>query len=149
MKKFYITGTRRGLGRALEEKYGNCASLEDCEVFINCKHNGFEQVELLYKAANLNKRIINIGSVASDWTKGKNPKFKYAVEKKALKEVNEQLFYEGVETSIINFGYLDTKSQSHITQNKIELEYAVEIVDWILMQKHRVKEISIIPEGTY
>mgnify|MGYP006276672425 CR=1 FL=1 len=149
MSKVYITGTRRGLGKALADRYGNSDSLEECDVFINCKHNGFDQVELLYKAAHLNKRVINIGSVASDWTKGKTPKFKYAIEKNALKKVNEQLFYEGIETSIINFGYLDTESQSHIDQNKIELDYAVEIIDWVLTQKHRVKEISIIPEGTY
>lgn len=147
--KYYITGTRRGLGKALEKKYGNCNSLEECDIFINCKHNGFEQVEMLYKAASLNKKIINIGSVASDWTKGKNKKFRYAIEKKALKDANDQLFYEGIETSIINFGYIDTESQSHITQNKISLEYAIDVVDWILHQEHRIKEISIIPKGTH
>ena len=57
--KFSINGTRRGLGQALEKKYGN-VDLEDCDVFINCKHDGFSQVDLLYKAAELNKRIINI-----------------------------------------------------------------------------------------
>ncbi len=147
--KYYITGTRRGLGKALEQKYGNCNSLEECDIFINCKHDGFSQIELLYKAAELNKIIINIGSVASDWTKGKNKKFRYAIEKKALKNVNDQLFYEGIETSIINFGYIETESQSHITQNKISLEYAVYVIDWILRQEHRIKEISIIPKGTY
>ena len=54
--KFYITGTRRGLGKALENRYGNCGNLEECDIFINCKHEGFEQVKLLYKAAELNKK---------------------------------------------------------------------------------------------
>ena len=45
--KFYITGTKRGLGKALKEKYDTVDTLNDCDVFINCKHNGFEQVELL------------------------------------------------------------------------------------------------------
>ena len=58
--KFYITGTRRGLGKALAEKYGNCENLEDCDVFVNCKHDCFSQVELLYDAAALGKKIINI-----------------------------------------------------------------------------------------
>ena len=40
--KFFITGTRRGLGKALVEKYGNCNSLEDCDVFINNKCDRFE-----------------------------------------------------------------------------------------------------------
>ena len=47
MQKYYITGVRRGLGKALVDLYGNCESLEDCDVFINCKHDGFSQVELL------------------------------------------------------------------------------------------------------
>ena len=58
--KFFITGIRRGLGKALVDKYGNCNSLEECDIFINCKHDGFLQVDLLYKAADLNKRIITI-----------------------------------------------------------------------------------------
>ena len=64
----YITGVRRGLGKALVDKYGNDESLEACDVFINCKHDGFQQVAMLYYAANLNKRIINIGSHANDQT---------------------------------------------------------------------------------
>jgi hypothetical protein len=67
--KFYITGTRRGLGQVLSILYNTVDTLEECDVFINCKHNGFEQVELLYKAAELNKRIINIGSNSPDQTK--------------------------------------------------------------------------------
>ena len=59
--KYYITGTRRGLGEALKEKYGSVNTLEECDIFINCKHDGFSQIDLLYKAAELGKRIINIG----------------------------------------------------------------------------------------
>ena len=53
--KYYITGTRRGLGKILSEKYDTVDNLQDCDVFINCKHDGFEQVKLLYQAAELNK----------------------------------------------------------------------------------------------
>jgi len=79
-KRFYITGTRRGLGKALVEKYGTVDKLQDCDIFINCKHDGFEQVNLLYQAADLKKKIINIGSLASDYTY----LYRYGVEKKAL-----------------------------------------------------------------
>ena len=61
MNDFYITGTRRGLGEALSKFYDTVDTLEECDVFINCKHDGFQQVELLYEAAELDKRIINIG----------------------------------------------------------------------------------------
>jgi hypothetical protein len=139
MKKFYITGTRRGLGKALEEKYGNCNSLEECDVFINCKHNGFEQVDLLYRAAKLNKRIVNIGSHASDYTF----KYRYAIEKKALREANHHLFTEGYNTTCINFGYIDTESQKDKDVPKLSVNYCVDIVDWILSQPAKVKEITI------
>ena len=52
--KYYITGTRRGLGEALKEKYGSVNTLEECDVFINCKHDGFSQVDLLYKVFRIN-----------------------------------------------------------------------------------------------
>lgn len=143
--KYYITGTRRGLGKALVEKYGNCESLEECDIFINCKHNGFEQVEMLYKAAELDKRIINIGSAASDWTKGDEPMFRYGIEKKALKDTNDQLYYQGVRTTILNFGYFDTERVQHINGPKMSLDYILEVIDWVLQQPHRVKEITITP----
>ena len=57
--KFYITGTRRGLGKALSEKYDVVDNLNEADVFINCKHDGFTQVHMLYEAAKLNKKIIN------------------------------------------------------------------------------------------
>ena len=145
MTQYYITGTRRGLGKALADKYGNCNSLEECDVFINCKHDGFKQVELLYKAASLNKRIINIGSYASDFTL----KYKYAIEKKALREANGHLFVNGKETTCINFGYIDTESQEGKDVEKMPVSEAVEIIDWILNQQNRVKEITITPKVKY
>jgi NAD(P)-dependent dehydrogenase (short-subunit alcohol dehydrogenase family) len=141
--KFYITGTRRGLGKALEEKYGNCNSLEDCDIFINCKHDGFQQVELLYKAAELGKRVINISSNSGDGIK-KNPHI-YAVEKSALDKANEQLFYQGIQTTSVRFGYFDTPRVEHVNDKKMSVDYCVGIIDWILQQPHNVKEITITP----
>jgi len=143
--KFFITGSKRGLGYALKEKYGNTESLDECDIFINCKHDGFLQVELLYEAASKNKRIINIGSVGSDWINGYKKFYKYGIEKKVLKDANEQLFYDGINTTIINFGFLDTESVSHIKRPKIDLDYAVSIIDWIIFQPYKIKEISITP----
>jgi len=143
--KYYITGTRRGLGKMLSEKYDTVDSLQDCDVFINCKHDGFQQVELLYKAAELNKKIINIGSAASDWTKGYKENFRYGIEKKTLREVNDQLFWEGKDTCIINFGYFDSPRSKDFDVKKMSIEYCVSIIEWILDQPHRVKEITVCP----
>lgn len=140
---FYITGAKRGLGQALEELFGNCKSLEECDIFINCKHDGFQQVELLYKAAALGKQIINIGSNSPDQDKHKP--WPYAVEKAALDKANEQLFYQGVNTTIVRFGYFDSPRVEHITNHKMSIEYCVNVIVWILRQEHRVKEITVCP----
>lgn len=141
--KYYITGTRRGLGKALAEKYGNCGSLEDCDVFINCKHNDFEQVELLFKAAELNKRIINISSNSGDGNKS-FPHI-YAIQKNALDKANEQLYYQGIETTCVRFGWIDTPRVEQYDVQKMTVEYCIEVIDWVLKQPHRVKEVTVTP----
>lgn len=139
MIQYHITGTRRGLGQALEKKYGN-VDLEDCDVFINCKHDGFSQVNLLYKAASMDKRIINIGSHASDYTY----RNRYSVEKKALREANHQLFStNNINTTIINYGYFDTPRSEHYHGEKIDLNYCINLIEWILEQPYRIKEITV------
>ena len=141
--KYYITGTRRGLGKALEEKYGNCESLEECDVFINCKHDGFNQVYMMYRAADLNKRIINISSNSGDGNK--TFKHIYAVQKNALDKANEQLYYQGIDTTSVRFGWIDSPSSANYDVKKMNLEYCLEVIDWILQQPHKVKEITITP----
>jgi len=137
--KFFITGTRRGLGKVIQKYYGNCNSLEECDVFINCKHDGFQQVEMLYKAAKLKKRIINIGSRASDYTF----RNRYAVEKKALREANHYIFSLGINTTCINFGYIDNERSMDVNEPKLSMDYCVSVIDWIIKQPHRVMELTI------
>lgn len=141
--KFYITGTRRGLGKALSEKYDVVDNLNEADVFINCKHDGFTQVNMLYEAAKLNIKIINIGSNSPDETKSK-PHI-YAVEKSALDKANHQLFYQGINTTIVRFGYFDSPRVAHIDKKKMSIEYCISVIDWILNQPHRVKEITVCP----
>jgi len=97
----------------------------------------------LYQAAELDKRIINIGSNSPDQTKKRY--HIYAVEKAALDKANHQLFYTGVDTTVVRFGYIDTPRVQHINKNKMSVEYCCEVIEWILVQPHRVKEITIVP----
>ena len=143
--KFYITGAETGLGKAIADKYGNVDHIEDCDIFINNRHDGFDQVRLLYKAVDLNKTVVNIGSVASDWIYGYDETFKYGIEKKLLRDVNSQLYWQGANTSIINFGWFDTYRSKDYTGEKMTVEYCVSVVEWILLQPYRVKEISVAP----
>tara|TARA_B100001079_G_C15944401_1_gene312173 strand:- start:50 stop:478 length:429 start_codon:yes stop_codon:yes gene_type:complete len=141
--KFYITGTRRGLGKALKDKLGCVDTLEECDVFINCKHDGFKQVELLYNAAALDLKIINIGSNSPD--QNKNKPHIYQIEKGALDKANNQLFYQGVNTTIIRFGYFDSPRVEHITDKKMSIDYCISIIEWVLKQEYRVKELTVCP----
>ena len=92
MNDFYITGTRRGLGETLSKFYDTVDTLEECDVFINCKHDGFQQVELLYEAAELDKRIINIGLRVSDGIIKNKKRHPYAVQKSTLDKVMNNCF---------------------------------------------------------
>lgn len=147
MSKFFITGTRRGLGKALEEKYGNCKSIEECDIFINCKHDKFSQIDLLYKAAKLNKIVLNIGSYASDWIyHPSKEEYRYGVEKRALRDANSQLFDNGYKVTCVNLGYFDTERSKDIDAGKkMTLNYVIETLEWILSQPYRVKEITVTP----
>ena len=142
MSNFFITGTRRGLGKALSEFYDTVDTLEECDVFINCKHDRFEQVELLYEAAELNKKIINIGSRVSDGIIRKKHRFSYAVQKSALAKANELLYYQGIDTTIIKFAGFDSPANNS-TNPKMTIEYCVSVVDWVFNQPYRVKELTV------
>jgi hypothetical protein len=144
--KLFITGTRRGLGKALSALYNTVDTLEECDVFVNCKHNGFEQVDMLYKATDLNKRVISIGSYASDFVfHPHKPKFNYAVEKKALRDANSALFDHSKDVTCINFGYFDSPRVEHVNAEKMSIEYCISVFDWILRQPHRIKDITVCP----
>jgi len=139
----FITGTRRGLGKYLSERWNTVATLEECDIFINCKDEN--QVELLHKAAQLNKRIINIGSNAADWSCVHPEFYMYSIDKMALDNANEILFYQGINTTIIRPGWIDTERVSHINEKKMSTQYIAELIEWILDQPHRIKDITVCP----
>lgn len=147
--KYYVTGTRRGLGKHLNQNftslnYEQVQDMKECDVFLNVKHDGFQQVRMLYDAVELGvSRIINIGSNSSDGIK--NYIHPYAIEKAALDKANEQLFHNGVNTTVLRFGYIDTERVAHITKPKMDLDYCSEIIIWTLEQPYRIKELTITP----
>lgn len=139
----YITGTRRGLGKYLSERWNTVDTLEECDVFINCKDEN--QVKLLHEAAQLNKRIINIGSNAADWQCVHPEFYLYSINKMSLDNANQVLFYQGVNTTIIRPGWIDTERVSHIDEKKMSKQYIAEVIEWILDQPHRIKDITLCP----
>ena len=148
--KFYITGIRRGLGKALHDFYSPnvVRNMRECDIFINCKYDGWEQVDQLTKAVHRGKRVISIGSFASDWVYNPDSMWNnYALHKRALRDASNQFFDHKQDTCVVNFGYIDTESQLGHDKPKMSVEYAVEVIDWIVRQPHRVKEITVTPNG--
>ena len=93
--------------------------------------------------AKLNIKIINIGSNSPD--EDKHQPWIYAVEKTALDKANHQLYYEGRYNNCKLFGLFDSPRVADIDKKKMSIDYCVSIIEWILKQKHRVKEITVCP----
>ena len=55
--------------------------------------------------------------------------------------MNDQLFWEGFNTSIINLSYVDT-SDEKTSEEKINVKYIIEMIDWIVAQQFRIKDMS-------
>ena len=148
--RYYITGTRRGLGAFLtnlpELNTGAnriVDNLDDCDIFINCKHDGFLQVDLLYEAESKGKKVISIGSAASDWIHGHKDVYKYGIEKAALRNANDQLYYVGSDVTCINFGYFDSERSADIDHPKMSLSQCWDTIKWVIDHPNRVKEITV------
>ena len=160
--KYAVTGHTSGIGKALYENYlpnvigfskSNGFDItkdikkiidlsSDCDVFINNAQEDFFQTELLYQLSKKFKgKVINIGSLSKDWITGYKKNYKYAVEKQALNSMNDQLFWEGFNTSIINLSYVDT-SNEETSIEEINVKYVIEIIDWIIAQPFRIKDMS-------
>jgi len=121
-------------------QYLNNARIEEIDQFkVTLAAIQKVEDEQKVQAAELNKRIINIGSHASDFTY----LHQYAVEKRALREANNHLFIAGKKTTCLNFGYFDTERSAHKDVDKMPLEYIIEIIEWTLNQKYNVKELTV------
>lgn len=141
--EYYSTGTRRGLGKELKKHLPCVDTLEECDVFINCKYDEFSQVDLLYDAVDLGKRVINIGSNVSNMPY--DNRNKYQIHKAALDKANTQLFYAGHNTTNVKFGYFDSPNVSDVQAEKMSLQYCRDVILWILEQPYRIKSITVTP----
>jgi len=164
----YITGTTRGLGRALKKEFTklkmNVVGLDrpdynlkildsyvrdDFAIYINNAQHEFSQTELLYKLVEANKHrechIINIGSVSSDGDrKAVN---RYAVYKTALEKACQQLsiINSKCKISLIKPGRMKTNMTDHIDADKMDPREVARTIVWVAMQpKHiNIKSMSV------
>lgn len=164
-KKYAITGHTSGIGRALYDYYLPNAvgfsrsngydiskdiqkiinDAKHCDVFINNAQQDFYQTDLLYELSKKFKgKIINIGSMSKYWVTDYKKDYKYAVEKQALDSMNAQLFWQGVDTAILNVSYVDTGTEKNNDKERINVKYVVQTVDWIINQPFKIKEMSIV-----
>lgn len=164
--KVAVTGHTSGIGKAIynrykpnvcgfsrtngyditKDKWKIIKDSKECDIFINNAQQEFAQTEMLYALAkNFHGKIINIGSTSKDWTKGHKKNYRYSVEKLTLNNANDQLFWEGVDTCIINPGFVDTPMIRKFDFKKMDPEYIVDVIEWVISQPYRVKEVSVCP----
>ena len=173
--KNYITGTTRGLGRALlnrwtvEEPFIDTIGLNrpdyklsnitpyvkyDFNTYIINAHYEWSQTELLYDLFEANKdrecQIIVIGSVSADGDR--MAVNKYAIQKKALDAACTQLQLVPSRCSItqIKLGRVDTDLVKHIDAKKMDPTAMAELIYNVYTmnsKNHIVKSITIDNKG--
>ena len=169
-----ITGHTSGLGKALFERFqpalgfsrsngfdisdpssraGIIAATTGCHVFINNAYASIAQVELLYELhaawADSHRLIINISSNSGDGIKTRpHP---YAVHKTALDKASQQLGYQQSKLRICNlrFGWLDTPRVASVTEDKISMADACDIVQMVMQgsASASVTELTVLPKA--
>lgn len=172
--KVYVTGSTRGLGKALAKDFNKARFKvtglnrpeydltkgldnfvkDDFDIYINNAQLGFSQTELLYMLYDANKdrecHIINIGSVSCDGDrKAVN---KYAIEKTALEKACTQLSLVGgkCKVSLVKPGRIDTQMVETTEGAKLDPREVSRAVVWSAIQPRYVNiksmTIDIIPE---
>ena len=169
MKKVYITGTTRGLGKALEDRYVlqnyqvvglnrpgyNLSNIQpyvkdDFDTYIINAHYGYAQVDLLYELFEANKDracdIIVIGSVSADGDRKQVNQ--YAIQKKALDAACTQLQLVKSRCRItqVKLGRMDTDLVSHIDARKMkpkDIAHQIYLMDSMNQNNCFVKTITI------
>lgn len=171
--KVYVTGTTRGLGKALKKEFTKLkfevVGLDrpeynlDCKypaeidkyvkddflIYVNNAHYEYAQTELLYKLAEANKErqchIINIGSVSSDGDrKSVN---QYAIHKTALEKACTQLSLVNskCKISLIKPGRINTDMVKETVAPKMDPREVARTIVWVAAQpKHiNIKSMTV------
>ena len=135
---FYVTGTRRGLGKYWSENFLTTTDMLEADVVINCKHE--TQLEVLEQACALRIPCITIGSNSPD--QGRSI---YSAQKAGVDLLNERMFYKGYDVTNIRFGYFDTPRVAHVTENKLSLKEVEDVILWVISSPHRIKDMTLLP----
>lgn len=168
-----VTGHTSGLGRALFERHNPAVGFSRgtgfdisnpsdrariiqgsslCDVFVNNAYDGIAQVDLLYELyaawRDTDRLIINISSNSGDGIK--NKPHAYAVHKAALDKASQQLSYQKSPVRICNlrFGWLDTPRVSQVSEPKISLSNACDVVDMVIRATATgmFTELTVLPK---
>jgi len=150
--KISITNKDRGLGKELSSRFDDVVEGFDknTDVFINNRHDSFNQTKLLMKAFGewkyTDKTIINIGSRSKypNISKG----FMYSTSKAALNHLSNNLRLNSDKTCRIidvNCGLLESELPS------LTYEEITEVIVWCINQpKHiEIGEISVWEKTPY
>lgn len=173
-RRLAVTGHTSGLGQAIYQLYPSSVGFSrsngydisnaddrariinqssQCDVFVNNAYAGNAQIDLLYELfANWHdsdRFIINISSNSGDGIKP-DPN-RYAVYKSALDKASQQLTYRKSRCKICNlrFGWLDTPRVAHVTDAKISMADACDVVQMVLSgsASGMITEMTVLPKA--
>tara|TARA_B110000971_G_scaffold192930_1_gene205542 strand:+ start:3431 stop:3952 length:522 start_codon:yes stop_codon:yes gene_type:complete len=173
MYRIAVTGHTRGFGKYMFEhlsEEGNLTSgfsrstgyditkrddrnsiirqVKDCDIFINCAQEGFNQTELLYDLFEIwgdqKKLIINIGSNARDFTNKDQP-YRYGVRKLALNHASKQLGRASIcKVVTVDYGFLVRDEGTTIGYD--DAYFYIDIALQSYKKNHRLLEILVAHE---
>jgi|TARA_Y100000310_G_C20258427_1_gene612471 NADP-dependent 3-hydroxy acid dehydrogenase YdfG len=122
----------------------------DASIFINCEHNGSQQVRLFDKFFKLwksskDKYIINISSRAAQPNISKG--FLYASEKAALNHYTNNTVYNSEKVcrvTTLNLGLM-----AHKILPSVSYQEVLDTIDWLIKSPMEIPEITIQHRANY
>tara|TARA_Y100000310_G_scaffold124299_1_gene123038 strand:- start:694 stop:1134 length:441 start_codon:yes stop_codon:yes gene_type:complete len=122
----------------------------NADIFINCEHNGSQQIELFERFFNVwkkdkDKYIINISSRAAQPNISKG--FMYAAEKAALNHYTNNTVYNSdklCRVTTLNLGLM-----SHKTLPSISYLDVLKTINWLIESHMEIPEITIQHRANY
>ena len=130
--------------------YSRFPKATNADIFINCEHNGSQQIELFEKFFNVwkknkDKYIINISSRAAQPNISKG--FMYAAEKAALNHYTNNTVYNSdklCRVTTLNLGLM-----SHKTLPSISYQDVLHTINWLIESPMEIPELTIQHRANY
>jgi NADP-dependent 3-hydroxy acid dehydrogenase YdfG len=130
--------------------YSRFPKATNADIFINCEHNGSQQIELFEKFFKVwkkdkDKYIINISSRAAQPNISKG--FMYAAEKAALNHYTNNTVYNSdklCRVTTLNLGLM-----AHKTLPSVSYQDVLDTINWLIESSLEIPDITVQHRANY